>query len=53
MAAENASLRIRGEDHDLGSPRLVSLDEAIKALVDEPPADFTKAEDFVLMDQRD
>ena len=53
LAAENATLRIRGEDHDLRSPRLVSLDEAIAALVDEPPADFKKAEDFVLMDQHE
>lgn len=54
LAAQHASLRIGGEEHDLGSPRLVSLDEALEALlVDEPPADFTKAEDFVLMDQAD
>jgi hypothetical protein len=32
---------------------LVSQEEALDALVsDEPPADFTKAEDFVLMDHR-
>ena len=52
LAAETATLRISGEDHELGSPRLVSLDEAIEALLlDEPPADFTKAEDFMLMDR--
>ncbi len=52
LAAETATLRIGGEDHELRSPRLVSLDEAIEALlVDEPPADFAKAEDFILMDQ--
>ena len=54
LASQHASLRIRGEDHNLGSPRLVSLDEALEALLaDEPPEDFTKAEDFVLMAQRD
>jgi deazaflavin-dependent oxidoreductase (nitroreductase family) len=54
LAAQHASLRISGEDHDLGSPRLVSLDEALEALLaDDPPSDFTKAEDFVLMDRRD
>ena len=52
LAAESATLHIGGEVHVLGCPRLVSLDEAIEALlVDEPPADFAKAEDFILMDQ--
>lgn len=52
LSAESATLRIGGEDHELRSPRLVSLDEAIEALlVDEPPADFAKAEDFILMDR--
>ena len=51
LAAETATLRIGGEDHQLKSPKLVGLDEAIDALLkDEPPADFTKAENFVLMD---
>jgi len=54
LTTEAATLRISGEDHELRSPRLVSLDEAIDALLsDEPPADFIKAEDFVLMDQCD
>lgn len=52
QAAEAATLRIAGEEHVLDSPRLVSQEEAIDVLVsDEPPADFTKAEDFVLMDE--
>ncbi len=51
LAAGTATLRIDGEEHALDSPRLVSLEEALDSLVsDEPPADFTKAEDFVLMD---
>jgi deazaflavin-dependent oxidoreductase (nitroreductase family) len=53
MAAKTATLRVNGEDHALDSPRLVSQDEAVGALVSgEPPADFTKAEDFVLMDEQ-
>jgi deazaflavin-dependent oxidoreductase (nitroreductase family) len=52
LAAKTATLRIGGEDHKLRSPRLVSLEEALEALaVDELPADFAKAEDFILMDQ--
>lgn len=52
LAADTATLRISGEDHQLQAPRLVGLDEACDALLtDEPPADFTKAEDFILMDQ--
>ena len=52
MAAKTATLRINGEDHALDSPRFASQDEAAAALVSrEPPADFTKAEDFVLMDE--
>jgi deazaflavin-dependent oxidoreductase (nitroreductase family) len=51
LAAETATLRIDGEDRGLDSPRLVSQEEALDVLVsDEPPADFTKAEDFVLME---
>jgi deazaflavin-dependent oxidoreductase (nitroreductase family) len=51
LVAQAATLRIGGEEHALGSPRLVSQEEALDALVsDDPPADFTKAEDFVLMD---
>jgi len=54
LSAGAATLHIGGLDHELRSPRLVSLDVAIEALLaDAPPADFTKAEDFVLMDQRD
>jgi deazaflavin-dependent oxidoreductase (nitroreductase family) len=51
LAAGTATLRIDGEEHPLVSPRLVSPEEALDALVsDEPPKDFTKAEDFLLMD---
>jgi deazaflavin-dependent oxidoreductase (nitroreductase family) len=51
LAAGTAILRIGGEEHSLDSPRLVSQEEALDVLVsDEPPADFTKAEDFLLMD---
>lgn len=51
LAAGTATLRIGGEDHPLDSPRLVSQDQALDSLeADEPPADFTKAEDFVLME---
>lgn len=51
LASQRATLHVGGEDHELRSPRLVGLDEALEALLsDEPPADFTKAEDFVLLD---
>lgn len=51
LAAGAATLRIGGEERALDSPRLASLEEALEVLVaDEPPADFTKAEDFLLMD---
>src|SRR3970040_1651217 len=47
LTTEAATLRISGGDHELRSPRLVSLDEAIAALLSgEPPSDFIKAEDF-------
>ncbi len=50
LAAETAILRIDGEERALDSPRLVSQEEALDVLVsEEPPADFTKARDFVLM----
>jgi deazaflavin-dependent oxidoreductase (nitroreductase family) len=50
MAAGTATLRVGATDHALDSPRLVSLDEALEALVaDEPPKDFTRAEHFLLM----
>ncbi|MEE8376152.1 MAG: nitroreductase family deazaflavin-dependent oxidoreductase [Acidimicrobiia bacterium] len=53
LAAETATLRVDGEERPLDSPRLVSQEEALDVLVsDEPPADFTKAEDFVLMDHQ-
>jgi len=53
LAAETATLRIDGEEHGLNSPRLVSQQEALDGLVsDQPPEDFSKAEDFVLMDHQ-
>jgi deazaflavin-dependent oxidoreductase (nitroreductase family) len=52
LAADEATLRVDGTEHPLGSPRLVELDEALDALTAaEPPPTFTSAEDFVLMDQ--
>jgi deazaflavin-dependent oxidoreductase (nitroreductase family) len=52
LVAGDATLRVGDEDLDLESPRLVSQDAALEALAaDEPPADFTKAEDFLLMDR--
>ena len=51
LAAETVTLRVDGEVSSLFSPRLVSQKEALDALIsDEPPGDFTKADDFVLMD---
>jgi len=53
LAAGTATLRVDGVDHPLDSPRLVSQDTALDALVaDEPPKDFTRAEDFLLMDDQ-
>lgn len=51
LATGAATLRVHDEEHDLDSPRLISQTEALNALVvDRPPPDFTKAEDFLLMD---
>ena len=51
LAAGTATLRVEGQDHALDSPRLISQEEALEALVSaDPPADFTKAEDFLSMD---
>ena len=50
LAAETVTLRIDSEMLTLSSPRLVSQKEALDVLIsDEPPADFTKADDFVLV----
>lgn len=50
-AAGTATLLIDGEEHALDSPRLVSQKEALNVLLsEEPPADFTKANDFLLME---
>ena len=52
MAAETATLRINGAEQELDTPRLVSQEEALGVSIsEEPPADFTKAHDFVLMDE--
>jgi deazaflavin-dependent oxidoreductase (nitroreductase family) len=52
MAAETATLRIEGEEYALDTPRLVSQEDALDVLIsEEPPGDFTKAEDFLLMDE--
>lgn len=52
LAAGEATLRVDGTEHRLGSPRLVDLDEALDALTTiEPPRDFASAEDFLLMDR--
>lgn len=53
ISAGGATLRIDGEDHALAAPRLVGETEALAALPDgyDPGADFTKAEDFLLMDR--
>ena len=53
LAADTAVLRIDGAERALDSPRLVSQEEALAGLVsDEPPADLTRAEDFVLMEPK-
>lgn len=51
LAAGEATLRVDGTEHSLGSPRLVDLDAALDALeAAEPPRSFTTADDFLLMD---
>ena len=52
LAAGSAMLRVEGKDWELGSPRLVGVEEAAAVLVSKPPANFAKAEDFLLMDHR-
>lgn len=53
LAAGEASLRVDGTEHTLDTPRLVGLDEALDALAaSDPPRDFTRAGDFLLMDER-
>lgn len=49
LAAGAGKLRIEGEEHVLVEPRLVGQEEALEALGSDPPKDFTKAQDFVLM----
>jgi deazaflavin-dependent oxidoreductase (nitroreductase family) len=55
LAADTATLRVDGEEHRLGSPRLVSQREAVDQLAPgfEPDADFLKAEHYLLMDHSD
>jgi deazaflavin-dependent oxidoreductase (nitroreductase family) len=52
LAAGTATLRVKGEEHRLGSARLVSQQEAVDQLVPgfEPDADFFKAQHYLLMD---
>jgi deazaflavin-dependent oxidoreductase (nitroreductase family) len=52
LAAGEATLRVKGEDHRLTSPRLVGRTEAHAALPDgyDRGKDFDKAEDFLLLD---
>ncbi|MGD2042153.1 MAG: nitroreductase family deazaflavin-dependent oxidoreductase [Acidimicrobiia bacterium] len=52
LSSGAATLRIDGNEHALGSPKLVSQQEALGALASDPPKDFTKAQDFVLMGER-
>lgn len=51
LTAGTATLRIDGDDHALASPRLVNQAQALGALASDPPKNFTKAQDFVLMDE--
>ncbi len=52
LDAGEATLRVEGTEHSLGSPRLVDLDQALEALTAaEPPRNFASAEDFLLMDE--
>ena len=52
LSAGEASVRVDGQEHALTSPRLVGQEQALDALAsDDPPAEFMKAQDFVLMDQ--
>lgn len=51
LASGTATLRIGDDEHVLSSPQLVSQEEALDALTSaEPPADFTRAQDFLLME---
>ena len=52
LAAGEATLRVDGVEHALGSPRLVDVAEALDALTAaDPPRDFASADDFLLMDE--
>lgn len=55
LAAGTATLRVDGDERRLGSPRLVSQEEAVDQLIPgfEPDADFFKAEHYLLMDHSD
>jgi deazaflavin-dependent oxidoreductase (nitroreductase family) len=53
MATSTATLRVDGEEHRLGSPRLVTQEEAVDELAPglDPGKDFFKAEHYLLMDR--
>ena len=52
LAAGEATLRVDGVEHQLDSPRLVDVAEALDALIAaEPQRDFASADDFLLMDE--
>lgn len=53
LAAGTATLRVEGEEFALQSPHLVSQAEAVDHLAAgfEPPDDFFKAEDYLLMER--
>jgi deazaflavin-dependent oxidoreductase (nitroreductase family) len=53
LAAGTVTLRMEGEEHSLTAPRLISEAEALAALPDgyDPGRDFSKAEDFLLLDR--
>lgn len=53
LAAGRATLRVDGVDHELHRPRLVSQEDAVGLLPAgyEPDPDFSKAEDYLLLDR--
>jgi deazaflavin-dependent oxidoreductase (nitroreductase family) len=52
LAAGRFTLRVDGTDHELVAPRLATVEEATTALAPgyTPPADFFKAEHYLLAD---
>ena len=55
LTAGTTTLRVDGEDYPLGSPRLVSQEEAVDQLAPrfEPDSDFLKADRYLLVDLSD